>query len=454
MFGVALLGMLAAVDSGVPAENTLLSPSEIYARVSQSVFVVRSDKGIGSGVVVAPERIITNHHVVTGAKQLEVSFGELKLRATVLKSDAQRDLALLSIPGLKQTAPKRRVLLSIRVGERAYALGTPEGVEQTFSEGIVSAIRKDEDGYARVQHTAPITFGSSGGGLFDEQGRLLGINTFFRKSDGQHSGELNFAGPADWIDEMLADDFVSQGDGGTTLLRKRPMFSALRRPDVVDCKLQQELRFAPTPSGKIDQLIGVDRVKGELFLTDFSTEFPTAFDDASPPLKDVTTLSAIDIGGGVVHFAGSRWAPDGLKFFFEDDGSIRVVFSTMKYVGPARSPRGIVYMGLCTVPDSDEDIRSRLKRASSRGPGDALVVACNEDIATACVSLGYEEWTDRSDASAAGYFKKACLLANAEGCCHALEIYKKIPGALSPALLNDLTVRMSSAGGYPSCKLR
>ena len=84
-----------------------------------------------------------------------------------------------------------------RVGQHVYAIGSPQGLELTLSEGLVSSLRPSPHG-AIIQTTAPISPGSSGGGLFNDKAQLIGIVTFQHKS-GQN---LNFALPASWISDM------------------------------------------------------------------------------------------------------------------------------------------------------------------------------------------------------------------------------------------------------------
>lgn len=80
-----------------------------------------------------------------------------------------------------------------------YAVGSPEGLELTFSEGVISALRESE-GIRMIQTSAAISPGSSGGGLFDAQGNLVGVTTFYLK-EGQ---SLNFALPGEWVSGMLS----------------------------------------------------------------------------------------------------------------------------------------------------------------------------------------------------------------------------------------------------------
>jgi hypothetical protein len=101
------------------------------------------------------------------------------------------------VPGLDAPAVEIGTVGSLRTGQRVYAIGAPQGLDLTISEGIVSSLREVQGGTV-IQTTAPVSKGSSGGGLFDASGRLVGLVTFQHRF-GQN---LNFALPADWIGEM------------------------------------------------------------------------------------------------------------------------------------------------------------------------------------------------------------------------------------------------------------
>ena len=105
----------------------------------------------------------------------------------------------------------------VRTGQRVYAIGAPLGLELTISEGIVSSLREVENGKV-IQTTAPVSPGSSGGGLFNAEGQLIGIVTFQTRS-GQN---LNFAVPADWISEMRA-----RAPGGTRVAAAEPTIAEM-----------------------------------------------------------------------------------------------------------------------------------------------------------------------------------------------------------------------------------
>ncbi len=176
-----------------------LSAQEIFKRVSPSVMVVESLDAagkvtvFGSGVVIAPGRVITNRHVIEDGVSFRVVHNDKKWPAKLIKVDPDHDLAELSVAGLD--APAVSVLDSskLAVGETVYAIGAPEGLELTISEGLISGLR-DFDKSLVIQTSAAISPGSSGGGLFDADGRLVGITTFYLK-EGQ---SLNFALPAEW----------------------------------------------------------------------------------------------------------------------------------------------------------------------------------------------------------------------------------------------------------------
>ena len=176
------------------------TPAELFSMASPSVVVVRALDaqgkviGFGSGVVIAPAQVVTNCHVSDKGARLEVKSGLRALPASLRYADRERDLCQLAVPGLTAPAVKIGSVKQLKIGARVVALGAPRGLELSLSDGIVSALRGAGDA-SIIQTTAPISPGSSGGGLFDEEGRLIGITTFYL-DEGQN---LNFALPADWI---------------------------------------------------------------------------------------------------------------------------------------------------------------------------------------------------------------------------------------------------------------
>jgi S1-C subfamily serine protease len=111
-----------------------------------------------------------------------------QLSATLFSANSESDRCILRAEAPLPKWVKVRPFADVKVGERAFSIGAPQGYELTIAEGIVSSKRAIE-GDRLLQTSAPISPGSSGGGLFDAQGNLLGITTWMRK-DAQN---LNFA---------------------------------------------------------------------------------------------------------------------------------------------------------------------------------------------------------------------------------------------------------------------
>ncbi len=179
---------------------------DVFAKAWGFVVVIKTESREGSGVIVRPDMVATNCHVVEDDALIRVYKGNAKGRkiSAEFRSVAevfrhQGDLCLLRADGLGGTAVKMRGTRQVSIGEEVYAIGAPQGLEYTLSRGVVSAKREDDYGSAYIQTDAAISPGSSGGGLFDGNGNLVGVTTFQRKG-----GEnLNFAISADRITDLL-----------------------------------------------------------------------------------------------------------------------------------------------------------------------------------------------------------------------------------------------------------
>ncbi len=188
--------------STTPAPQKDPAEAVFAETASKIVFLITRKSGEpysrASGVILSVDGYIaTNYHALQGADTVEIRFfpdpGDSEdyqsfNRAKLLYIDPDRDIAVLkvnshSLPFLKCPAGSEA-----RVGERVYAIGNPKGLSNTISEGIVSALRSVESEDV-IQHTAPISPGSSGGALVDSSGALVGMNSW-QVADAQN---LNFA---------------------------------------------------------------------------------------------------------------------------------------------------------------------------------------------------------------------------------------------------------------------
>lgn len=181
-----------------------ISAEEVFRRVSPSVVTVHAfdeknqADGQGSGVVIAPGLIVTNCHVVQEAGKLEIQAAQKKWEARWIRRDAARDLCLLSVAGLTAPAAVLRNVATLAVGEPVFAVGNPLGFGLTISSGLLANLAGKGDA-AYLVNTAAQSPGSSGGGLFDGEGRLLGITTAILGT-GQN---LNLALSAEGVGSLL-----------------------------------------------------------------------------------------------------------------------------------------------------------------------------------------------------------------------------------------------------------
>lgn len=200
---------------------------EVYQRVAPSVvsvttqvlrygfFDAYTQEGAGSGFVLDTEgHILTNYHVVEGAQQIEVAFGdEATVPAELVGSDARNDLAVLKVAvGAEQLVPVELGSSSdLQVGQRAIAIGNPFGeFSRTLTTGVISALGRtlqSPDGLEMsgiLQTDASINKGNSGGPLLDSAGRVIGITTAIFSPTGTNAG-VGFAIPVDTVKRLLPD---------------------------------------------------------------------------------------------------------------------------------------------------------------------------------------------------------------------------------------------------------
>lgn len=204
--GLGILALLLV--SMLPYPALAESARDIARQTFPSVvLLILQDAGgqpvsLGSGFFVTPDTVATNLHVIRGASSGYVKLVGQKAKldiAGISAIDEAQDLALLKISRASATPLPLAADDSVSIGDTVYAVGNPEGLEGTFSQGIISGLRKLDDGNW-LQLTAPLSPGSSGGPILDSSGKVVGVAvaTF---SDGQN---LNFAVPASRIRRLLS----------------------------------------------------------------------------------------------------------------------------------------------------------------------------------------------------------------------------------------------------------
>jgi serine protease DegQ len=163
---------------------------------------------LGSGVIVSPDGfILTNHHVIEGADDIEVLLADgRKLTARVIGNDPDTDLAVLRVEARGLPAIAFGNASSLRVGDAVLAIGNPFGVGQTVTSGIISGLGRSGLGINTfenfIQTDAAINPGNSGGALIDAHGALIGINTAIYSRSGGSMG-IGFAIPVSTASQIL-----------------------------------------------------------------------------------------------------------------------------------------------------------------------------------------------------------------------------------------------------------
>ena len=199
---LSLPARFAFVLASLPLTAHALTPSQVFEQVKDSVVVIKTlnakgeEKSQGSGVLLPSGKIATNCHVVKDGASFEAGRGKSFVSATLYAGDEDKDLCLLQADKLSGTPAQIGKAATLKIGEAVYAVGAPQGLELSLSDGIVSQLRGSP--IPLIQTTAAISPGSSGGGLFDSEARLVGLTTLYLK-DGQ---SLNFAMPVEWLADL------------------------------------------------------------------------------------------------------------------------------------------------------------------------------------------------------------------------------------------------------------
>ncbi len=184
-----------------------------------SFLQIKMREGGGTGCILDRNgMILTNHHVIDGAREISVSlFNGLAYPANLVGQDPDSDIAILKID-----APQDQLFPlewgdsnALRVGQRIYAIGNPFGLERTMSTGMISSLnrqlpsRERRTMFSLIQIDASINQGNSGGPLLNTRGQMIGMNTAIMSSDGDSAG-VGFAIPVSTI-ARIAPQLIQTG---------------------------------------------------------------------------------------------------------------------------------------------------------------------------------------------------------------------------------------------------
>jgi serine protease Do len=221
---------------------------------------------VGSGFIVDNKGyIITNAHVVEDSTKVTVSLqnGE-KYVARIVGTDEETDLAVLKIDAGKNLPTlKLGDSTAMQVGDWVLAIGSPFGLEQSVTAGIISKVQRQTDAFKYfqnfIQTDAAINRGNSGGPLVNMDGEVIGINSQIATSDGNSSG-INFALPSNDASyvykQILANGKVKRGYLGVVLESVKAEFATIYELSEAKGAIITEMRDKESPAGKAGLLVG------------------------------------------------------------------------------------------------------------------------------------------------------------------------------------------------------
>src|ERR1700754_3929920 len=197
----------------------VMSPHDVYESAKDSVAYITTGEGTGSGFVVSDDGyVVTNAHVVEGANgQIKAKIGDGKtLDAKLVGQDASTDLALLKVDASNLKPLALGDSSTVQVGDPAYAIGNPFGLDRTLTTGVISALQREiqsPNGFSIddvLQTDAAINPGNSGGPLFNGAGQVIGVNSQIESTGSSAGGGqagnvgIGFAIPSNTVKSVVA----------------------------------------------------------------------------------------------------------------------------------------------------------------------------------------------------------------------------------------------------------
>lgn len=223
---------LNVAEQGIPLNQTEATLADVYNRVSPSVVAISviatRGRGEGSGFVIDQQgHIVTNYHVVEGARQIEVNFFDGTIvRAEIVGLDPESDLAVIQV----NDVPSERLIPAqfgdsdaLVIGQQVVAIGSPFSQRWTMTFGIISALQRTIESFTQyrtggvIQTDAPINPGNSGGPLLNLAGQVIGVNSQITNTDGRFNAGVGFAIPSNLV-SRVATELINTGRVGYSFI--------------------------------------------------------------------------------------------------------------------------------------------------------------------------------------------------------------------------------------------
>jgi hypothetical protein len=263
--------MQKVLFQGLRLRNELTMTPKNYFWLVTALALARFVPGVsaqvlsGTAFAVAPGLLITNQHVIAGCSSVEVIAADGRRSGSIVDADAQIDLALLRVSGLKGATARIRYPRNIRLGESVMVFGFPLigslSSNGNFTSGLVSALRGFRDAAGEIQITAPVQPGNSGGPLMDSSGLVIGVvvSKLDAISTAVATGDIpqnvNFAISLEVVADFLAKNKVSVRDSAISAPVETARVAELAQSFTyrVECQSRSQ-QAVTTPSKKPNRL--------------------------------------------------------------------------------------------------------------------------------------------------------------------------------------------------------
>jgi hypothetical protein len=391
-----LLVLLAAVvcisDPALAQQQTprtaTLSTAQIATRNSPALVTIVTPSAQGSGVIIDPSGVIvTNLHVVRGDQKASVRLanGDAFDDVRVIDVDEGKDILLLKIRAVELPAAVVGNSEQVRVGQKVVVIGSPRGLDRTVSDGVISAVRDTGEGYRLLQTTAAISPGSSGGGMFNERGELIGI-TSAKVTDGEN---INFAIPVNYVRGMLSGRVTGdRNTGSLEELAKRFPASAPTRPETAAASQTGE---AGDKSGRIRLLalleasgLRYEKTGDQSWSVSFKGEHKDTVTVHVALLDEFAVFQATVMANAqlnanqLTQLMRSNFSENLVKSSLDGDGDLRVLNETEMRLLDGTALKTIIN----AVARFTDDLAGSLVRVESRSPSLSVSTETASDLGT------------------------------------------------------------------------